>query len=119
MLAIDVLFAKWSGRMPENDDDVQEKGAQQGRSAPAFARAFPPDPELAALVDAFVAGNYARVRADAPKLASRAEDPRVRDAARELVARTGADPLAKALLALTAALLVILSAWWIAHSGPQ
>jgi hypothetical protein len=96
-----------------------EAKPQQGAPTPPFAREFPADPELAALVDAFVAGNYARVRSDAPKLAARTEDPRVRDAARELVARTGADPLAKALLALTAALLIILSAWWIAHNGPR
>jgi hypothetical protein len=82
---------------------------------PSFASDFPRVPELDALVDAFERGDYARVRAAGPKLASSAEDAGVRDAARTLVDRTRPDRLAVALVALTGVLLVVLSAYWIAH----
>ena len=87
--------------------------------APAFARDYPRVPELDALVRAFAAGDYAHVRAHAPELAAKTEDPRVRDAARELVDRTRADPLAKALLLVTLVLLVAMTAWWIAKDAPR
>jgi hypothetical protein len=85
---------------------------------PSFARDFPDDPELAALVEAFSAGDYRRVRDLAPKLAAKTEDEKVRAAANELRRRIEPDPLAKMLLVATLALLVVLSAWWIAHDGP-
>jgi hypothetical protein len=81
---------------------------------PAFARDFPREPALDELVDAFAHGNYARVRAEAPRLAS-SDDPAVRDAAKTLADRTRPDPLAAGLLAVTAALLVIVTAYWVVH----
>jgi len=85
---------------------------------PTFARDFPDDPDLAVLVRAFQDGDFAHVRAEAPKLAARATDAKVKEAAALLVARTEADPLAKGLLVLTLALLVGLTAFWLAHDGP-
>jgi hypothetical protein len=82
---------------------------------PTFAKDFPRVRELDALVDAFAQGNYARVRAEAPALERSSDDEAVKRAARALVERTEPDPLAIALLALTAVLLLVLSAWWIAH----
>ncbi len=85
---------------------------------PSFARDFPPNDALDELVVAFAGGNYARVRAEAPKLAEATEDQEVRRAARVLAARVEADPLAKILLGLTFVLLVLLSAWWVTHDDP-
>ena len=81
-------------------------------SRPAFAARFPADAELDKLVDAFERGDYRAVRAAAPGLADTHANEEVRAAARELVARTSPDPLAKWLFVLTALLLVILTAWW-------
>jgi hypothetical protein len=58
------------------------------------------------------------VRAEGPKLAESTGEPDIRRAALELVAHTEPDPLATWLLVLTGALLVILSAYWIAHGKP-
>jgi hypothetical protein len=84
---------------------------------PTFAESFPRTSELDALVDAFVAGNYRRVRDEAPRLAANAEDPKVKAAARELRSRLDADPWAIALLGMTAALLVFLSIYWLFNDG--
>ncbi len=88
--------------------------SQQPRR-PSFASDFPRVPELDVLVDAFEHGDFARVRAEGPKLAGSAADAAVRDAARTLVDRTRPDRLAVLLVALTGVLLVALSAYWIAH----
>ena len=88
-----------------------------GRVRPAFAAAFPADPALDALLDAFEAGDFARVRRDAPQVASSAGDEGVKKAAATLLARTRPDPLATLLLVITAVLLVLLSGWWIVQSG--
>jgi hypothetical protein len=82
---------------------------------PHFATDFPHAPALDALVDAFDRGDYARVRAEGPKLAASAQDENIRLAARTLVARTAPDPLAIWLLVIAGALLVALSAFWIVH----
>jgi hypothetical protein len=89
---------------------------------PSFSRDFPRTPALDALVDAFVRGDYALVRAEGAKLAASGEDEEVRRAARALVARTTADPLALWLLVIAGVLLVIVSAYWILRehaSAPQ
>jgi hypothetical protein len=90
------------------------------RRVPIFARDFPSTLELDALVDAFARGDYARVRAEAPKLAAATSDDAVRSAARTLVERTKPDRLALGLLAATAILLVGMTAYWIAngHAPP-
>jgi hypothetical protein len=75
------------------------------------------DPDLDALTAAFEAGDFARVRAGVPRLVASTKDDAVKLAAEALLARTRPDPLAALLLAISAALLVALSAWWIAHSG--
>ncbi len=81
---------------------------------PSFARDFPRDPALDELVGAFERGDYARVREEAPRLAS-SEDAAVRAAAKKLVERTKADPLAAALFAIVATLLVLVSVYWAVH----
>jgi hypothetical protein len=94
--------------VPQPDEDDAALDAT-GRERPRFLLAFPEHPELARLSAAFEAGNYALVRAEAEGLAERTEDPAVRDAALELRRRIEPDPLAKYLLALTAALLLFLA----------
>ncbi len=95
----------------EEEDDTPLDAA--GRERPRFLLSFPSDPELARLAAAFEAGNYALVRAEAEGLAERTQSPAVRAAALELRRRIGPDPLAKYLLALTAALLLFLT--WFAY----
>jgi hypothetical protein len=84
---------------------------------PAFARSFPEEPRLDALVQAFVRGDYARVRREGPALAETAEKAEVKSAARELVRRTNADPLMVLLLVLTFLLLGFVSLYWMARGG--
>ena len=85
--------------------------------SPSFARSFPRDPALDALVAAFQAGNFAQVRRDAPALIASTADEAVKRAAETLIARTRPDPVAALLIGLAALLLFTLSAWWIAHGG--
>jgi hypothetical protein len=82
---------------------------------PAFAVDFPPSPELDALLDAFVRGDYRRVRSQGPMLERSATDENVKRAARSLVERTKPDALAIALLVLAALLLIVLGGWWTMH----
>jgi hypothetical protein len=85
-------------------------------SRPKFAEEFPRVPSVDGLVDAFARGDYARVRAEGGRLAgSGVETEDVRRAARTIVARTEADPLAIWLLVIAGALLVALSGYWVAH----
>jgi hypothetical protein len=97
-----------------DDEDAAVLDAN-GRERPRFLLGFPDDPELKRLAAAFEAGNYALVRAEAEALAERTESRAVRDAALELRRRIAPDPLAKYLLALTAALLLSLSYWAYHH----
>src|SRR5260221_12546485 len=92
---------------PADDDDAVLDA--KGRERPRFLLSFPQHPDRQRLPEAFEAGNYALVRAEAEALAERAERPAVRDAALELRRRIDPDPLAKYLLALTAALLLSLA----------
>ena len=85
---------------------------------PDFARDFPREPAVDALVDAFARGDYARVRVDAARLMTSAESKAVRDAGRTLFARTRPDPLAVTLLAMTGALLALLAMYWVVHAKP-
>jgi hypothetical protein len=83
---------------------------------PSFASGFPASPELDALVDAFARGDYATVRAEAPVLEKASDDEAIRAAARTLVERTEADPLAVRLLLAAGVLLLVLAGWWIVHA---
>jgi hypothetical protein len=98
--------------------DVYEK-TRTAWGFPSFARDFPNDPELAVLVAAFAAGDYATVRTGAPQLASKTEDEHVKRAAELLRARIEPDPTSRLFFALTAALLVFLMVWWATHDGKQ
>jgi uncharacterized protein (DUF1501 family) len=104
---------KTSVQQSELDDETPLDAA--GRERPRFLLGFPPHPELQRLARAFEAGNYALVRAEAEALAERAESRAVKDAALELRRRIEPDPLAKYLLALTAALLLSLAYWAYHH----
>jgi hypothetical protein len=83
---------------------------------PAFAQGFPDDAALNELVEAFVRGDYARVRAEAPKLAESSESDAVKKAARELRARIEPDPLAMGMMIVTGVILLALSLYWIANA---
>jgi hypothetical protein len=76
---------------------------------------FPADPELAALADAFEQGNFARVRAEAPRLAQRTGDEAVKRAALELRRRIDPDPWLVFLLGLCCALFAFLVIWTYVH----
>jgi hypothetical protein len=80
-----------------------------------FAKGFPDDPDLGRLVAAFESGDYRTVRDEAPKLAERTENPKVREAALDLRRRIEPDPIQRYLLALTFALLAFLTAWFYLH----
>jgi hypothetical protein len=87
-------------------------------SRPPFAVDFPRSPELDALLDAFVQGDYRRVRSEGRRLERSAGDENTKRAAGILIERTNPDPLAIALLALAALLLLVLGGWWITRGKP-
>jgi len=82
-------------------------------SVPSFARDFPEDPELEKLVAAFAAGDYGRVREEAPKLAEKTESEEVRRAAKVLRERIEPDPIANGLLVLAAVLILAVTAYYV------
>ena len=86
---------------------------------PRFARDFPRDPELDRLVVAFTFGDYGAVRDGAPKLAKESGDEAVKKAAERLLEGTRPDRAVRILFALTGALLVFLTVWWLAHDHPD
>ncbi len=86
---------------------------------PRFARDFPKDERVDALVAAFARGDYAFVRENAPKLARETDDEEIRRAAQLLRDRIEPDPTARALFLIAAVLLLFLAAWWVAHDGPE
>jgi len=88
-----------------------------GMERPRFLLDFPEDPQLERLITAFEAGNFAFVRREAESLARSTTDPDVRNAALELRRRIDPDPLAKYLLAISLALLVLLTIWAYRNAG--
>ncbi len=86
-------------------------------TVPLFARDFPKDAELEALVLAFDRGDFGHIRVEAPKVIASAEDPKVREAAETLLARTKPDPLALVFYVLTVALVTYLSVYWWWRAG--
>jgi hypothetical protein len=99
----------------EAPEPSEQEPKPEDESVPAFARAFPHEPALDALVSAFEAGDYARVRREAPALARQTDRDDVRAAARELARRLDPDPLAVYLLGAAALLLTFLAGWYWAH----
>lgn len=85
---------------------------------PPFAKDYPDSPELRRLVDAFGRGDYKTVRDGTAALAN-SEDEAVRRAAKDLRARTEADPFAKIALLLTLLLLGWLTFYWEQHDGKR
>ena len=77
-------------------DAVSDKAADPAVTKetrkPAFLELFPEDARLAPLVEAYLSGNYARVREGASKLAQDASEPAVQRAATELLKRISPDP---------------------------
>lgn len=96
-----------------SDDKKDEEPAEE--EGPLFARTYPKTPEVEALLAAFERGNYARVREEAPQLASRSSDPEVKRAAEDLLRRIEPDPVSKTLLAVAALLLVFFAYWYFGH----
>lgn len=85
---------------------------------PAFARDFPENEELDALVEAFARGDYQTAAEGGRALAKKTDDDAVKKAALLLADRTKPDPTARVLFLLTATLLVFLTVWWVTHDGP-
>lgn len=103
-------------RAPDTEREVEAGDEERRpRQIPAFARDFPADPALAALVAAFEQGDYARVRREAPLLVQQTESVAVRKAARELRKRLDPDPVAVYLLAGAGLLLAFLALWYWTH----
>jgi hypothetical protein len=102
---------------PATDTEVVavRKAARDQPQIPTFARGFPADPALDALVAAFEQGDYARVRREAPALVQSTDSVAVRKAARELLKRLEPDPIAVYLLAGGALLLTFLAFWYWTH----
>jgi hypothetical protein len=90
----------------------------QGEDRPGFLLEFPHDPALEPLIEAFEAGNYARLRQQAPDVVKNAADPEVRRAAEELLERIEPDPLVKLLLAVAIALFLFVVAWVYLKQAP-
>ncbi len=88
-----------------------DQNTQVGERTPCFLDAFPDDPALEPIVAAFLRGDYAMVRRQAPLLARETTSDAVRDAALELTGRIRPDPLARYLLLLSAALLLLVTIW--------
>lgn len=110
--------ARPSSKRATSDDaasDDEERAGARREDVPAFAQSFPRDAALDALLAAFEAGDYGKVRKEAPLLAKSAEDPAVRKAAAELRRRLDPDPIAVYLLGAAALLLVFLAGWFWSH----
>jgi hypothetical protein len=82
-----------------------------GEERPTFLLSFPRDPELEALIIAFEAGDFAKVRKEAPALARKSPDERVRRAALELRQRIDPDPLLVVMLVLALSLFAFIATW--------
>jgi hypothetical protein len=83
----------------------------RGPKRARFLESLPDDATLRELAEAFEAGNYARVRAEAPKLAKSSEREDVRAAATDLLQRIEPDPLVKYLFVLAVLLLLAITAF--------
>jgi hypothetical protein len=84
---------------------------------PSFAKDYPDDPALGALVESFERGNYRAVRDGAAKLQGSDASDAVKDAARDLRSRTEPSRFQLALLAIAALLVLVLSTYEIVMHG--
>lgn len=104
--------------MPQPEAPVPNPDRAESWGHPAFARDYPRQPELDALVDAFARGDYRTVRSQAPLLAARADvSPEVQTAALELRRRIEPERHAVLLFVFAGALMVFLFSWWLTHDG--
>lgn len=99
--------------VPRTDATLQ--GDRDAVPRPQFARGFPDDETLDALVTAFQLGDYERIRREAPRLADRTTDPEVKRAALELGRRIKPDPVSLVLVLVAMLLLSVLSYHYLAH----
>lgn len=100
-------------RKKRAEGSVEERPAldAKGRERPRFLLRFPNDPALEPLIAAFEAGNFARVREEAPRLIERTERADVKRAAEELLRRIEPDPLLKFFLGVAVAFFVAVVAY--------
>lgn len=101
----------------ELEDEAESAEEQRDPRRPAFLDHLPDNPELRPLVEAFVEGNYARLRSLERELRNKTKDPELLAVARELVERTEPDPLAKKLLALSIVFFLFIVAWVYLHNA--
>lgn len=102
----------------KRDAKADSKANPQDWGFPAFARDFPANDALDALVAAYAAGDYRAVSEGAPKLAASTDDEAVKKAALLLAERVKPDPTSRIVFLLTATLLAFLTVWWVTHDGP-
>ena len=96
------------------------KAEERSWGFPSFARDFPRDAELDALVAKYTDGDYLAVREGAPRLAAKEDvSEAVKKAALLLRERVEPDRTARTFFALAAALLAFLTLWWVTHDGPE
>lgn len=99
----------------EKPKKKRKKKAKAREGVPAFASRFPKNEALDALLAAFERGDYATVRKDGAALAKSAEEPRVKQAAEELLRRIEPDPLAKMMVLAASLLLAFFAVWYFSH----
>jgi hypothetical protein len=88
-----------------------------GPLRPAFAKDYPADQALDALVDAFSRGDFRRIREEAPKLAAASENAAVKSAALDLRQRIEPSPIALYLIVLALVLLAVLYGHALTHAA--
>jgi hypothetical protein len=108
----------WDAKPKDPPETRAKPKAERAWGFPSFAKDFPENEELSALVDAFARGDYKTASDGGIALARKTDDEAVKKAALLLAERTKPDPTSRILFLLTAGLLVFLSLWWMAHDGP-
>lgn len=92
--------------------DKASDPASKGPRPPAFLDEFPEDARLQPLVVAYLAGDYATVRAGAHRLADDASEPDVKRAASDLLRRISPDPMLKWMYLATLVLILAVGLYW-------
>lgn len=99
-----------------SEHSAQPAAAGASHRRPEFASSYPRTEELDALLETFADGDYRAVRRGATTLAKRSDDPAVRDAVQDLLARLDPDRLTTLLFLLPVGLLAILVAHYLLGS---